>query len=328
VYWDYARHFETTDDAFIDSRQFGVAPKVSGYVTAVLVTDNQHVRAGEVIARIDDRDYRNAADQAEAEVAAAKATIQNIDAQIEARQAETDEAAAQEKQAQAALEFAEAEARRYQFLALRGSGTVQRAQQANSDLKQRQADLARAKAALAAAERQIAALRAQRAGAAASLARAKAQAAQAKLNLEYTAVTAAQAGRAVRLTAAAGQYAQTGQSLTMFVPDTIWVTANYKETQVDRMRPGNPVSISIDAYPKRKVHGHVDSIQPGSGTAFSLLPAENATGNYVKVVQRVPVKIAMEDAPADVALGPGMSAVPVARVRPDRSLFERITGQR
>jgi membrane fusion protein (multidrug efflux system) len=110
----------------------------------------------------------------------------------------------------------------------------------------------------------------------------------------------------------------------MFVPDEIWVTANYKETQVDRMRPGQPVDIEIDAYPERDFHGHVASVQPGSGTAFSLLPAENATGNYVKIVQRVPVKIILENPPTDVSLGPGMSVVPTVRVDPSPSLHERL----
>jgi membrane fusion protein (multidrug efflux system) len=326
VYWDYARHFETTDDAFIDSRQFSVAPKVSGYITAVPVTDNEHVVARHVITRIDDRDYRIAIAQAEAQVSSAKASILNIDAQTAAQQAQVDEAVALDKQAEAALQFAQAEAFRYQDLAKTGAGTIQRAQQATSELKQRQADVARTKAAVTASERQLAALRTQRGGAEASLQQGKAQVDQAKLNLEYTTVVAAQAGRVVRLTAAVGQYAQSGQSLSMFVPDTIWVTANYKETQLDQMRPGQAVEMSIDAYPGRAVHGRVESVQPGSGTAFSLLPAENATGNYVKVVQRVPVKITIENPPKDVALGPGMSVVPATRVRPEPSLYERITG--
>ena len=119
----------------------------------------------------------------------------------------------------------------------------------------------------------------------------------------------------VNLTAAVGQYAQAGTNFSLFVPDELWVTANYKETQLTDMRPGQPVTMRIDAYPNRVIHGHVDSVQPGSGTAFSLLPAQNATGNYVKIVQRVPVKIAMDNPPADVALGPGMSVVPAVRVR-------------
>jgi membrane fusion protein (multidrug efflux system) len=139
-------------------------------------------------------------------------------------------------------------------------------------------------------------------------------------------VTAAQAGRVVNLSAAVGQFAQAGTDLAMFVPDEIWVTANFKETQLAAMRPGQPATVQIDAYPDRAIRGHVASVQPGSGTAFSLLPAENATGNYVKIVQRVPVKIITDDPPADVALGPGMSVVPTVRVDPRPSLYERLVG--
>ena len=130
----------------------------------------------------------------------------------------------------------------------------------------------------------------------------------------------------VELTAAPGEYAQTGTSLAMFVPDKVWVTANFKETALDHMRPGDPVTLRIDAYPERQIRGHVASVQPGSGTAFSLLPPENATGNYVKIVQRVPVKIELDNPPQDVALGPGMSVVPTVRVNPHSSLYERLVG--
>jgi membrane fusion protein (multidrug efflux system) len=126
------------------------------------------------------------------------------------------------------------------------------------------------------------------------------------------------------LTAAVGQFAQAGTALTIFVPDQIWVTANFKETQLDAMRVGQPVTLEIDAYPERSIRGHVASVQPGSGTAFSLLPAQNATGNYVKIVQRVPVKIVIDAPPADVALGPGMSVVPTIRIDPTASLYERL----
>jgi membrane fusion protein (multidrug efflux system) len=164
------------------------------------------------------------------------------------------------------------------------------------------------------AQRQVEALKAQRKSAVASLAQAQAQRDQAQLNLSYTTVRAAQPGRVVNLSAAVGQLAQPGTNLTMFVPDEIWVTANFKETQLDRMRPGEPVTLKIDGYPGKAIRGHVDSVQPGSGTAFSLLPAQNATGNYVKIVQRVPVKIIMDDPPTDLPLGPGMSVVPTVRI--------------
>jgi membrane fusion protein, multidrug efflux system len=326
VYLDYAEHFQSTDDAFIAARQSALAPKVAGYITAVPVSDNEHVAAGDVIARIDDRDYRVALEQAEAQVAAAQASIENIDAQLQVQQAQISANEAQVEQAQAALVFAEQQNARYQDLAQKGAGTVQNAQKYSSQLLQQQAALASAQATLKLAQRQIESLKAQRNSAVASLAQAKAQRDQAQLNLSYTTVTAAQPGRVVNLSAAVGQFAQPGTSLTMFVPDQIWVTANFKEIQLDRMRPGEPATLAIDAYPERTIHGHVDSVQPGSGTAFSLLPAQNATGNYVKIVQRVPVKIVMDDPPTDVALGPGMSVVPTVRIDPTPSLFERLRG--
>ena len=175
-------------------------------------------------------------------------------------------------------------------------------------------------------QRQVEALKAQRASAVASLAQAKAQRDQARINLGYTTVTADQAGRVVQLGAAVGQYAQPGANLTMFVPDHIWIWANFRETQLDHMRPGQPVTISIDAYPERTIQGHLASVQPGSGTAFSLLPAQNATGNWVKIVQRVPIKIVMENPPTDVALGPGMSVETSVRVNTNPSLYDRLRG--
>ena len=324
VYWSYASDFESTDDAFIAARQIAIAPKVTGYVTQVPVTDNQHVGAGAVIARIDDRDYRIALEQASAQVAAAQASIQNIDAQVAVQGAQINSSEAQVEQAQAALVFAQQQSVRYEDLARKGAGTVQNAQQYNSQLLQQEAALKSAQAALTVAQRQIDALKAQRSSAEASLAQAVAQRDQAQLNLSYTTVTAAQAGRVVNLTASPGEFAQAGTNLTMFVPDEIWVTANFKETQLASMRPGQLASMHIDAYPNRAIRGHVASVQPGSGTAFSLLPAENATGNYVKVIQRVPVKIVIDNPPTDVALGPGMSVVPSVRINSEPSLYERL----
>jgi membrane fusion protein, multidrug efflux system len=325
LYWDYASHFESTDDAFIAARQFTIAPKVPGYLTAVPVTDNEHVVAGQVIARIDDRDYRNALAQAKAQVAAARANIENIDAQIVVQQAQIHANQAQVDQAQAALVFAEQQAKRYQELAATAlAGTVQDAQRFTSGLRQQQAAVESAQATLALARRQIEALKAQRSSAVANLGLRKAQFNQARLDLSHTIVTADQPGRVVHLSAAVGEFAQPGTNLTMFVPDDIWVWANFKETQLDYMRPGQPVTLEIDAFPERNIHGHVASVQPGSGTAFSLLPVENATGNYVKIVQRVPVKLVMDDPPGDVALGPGMSVVPTVRIDPAPSRLERL----
>jgi membrane fusion protein, multidrug efflux system len=324
LYWDYTSHFESTDDAFIAARQFAIAPQVAGYVTAVPVTDNQHVDKGGVVAQIDQRDYRAALAQAQAQVAGAEAGIHNIDAQIATQDAQIGANQAQVAQAQANMELARVTWGRDQPLVKQGWATAQQGTTDVQTLKAQQSAVDSAQAALKVAQRQIGTLRAQHASAEASLAQAQAQLDQAKLNLGYTTVTAEQPGRVVNLTGAVGQYAQAGTNLSMFVPDEIWVVANYKETQLDRMRPGQPAEIEIDAYPERDFHGHVASVQPGSGTAFSLLPAENATGNYVKIVQRVPVKIILDNPPADVSLGPGMSVVPTVRVDPSPSLYERL----
>ena len=305
LYVDNGSHFVTTDDAFIAARQFAVAPKVPGYLTSVPVTDNQHVDTGEVLARIDESDYRVALAQAEAAVAAAQAGIANIDAQIEVQQAQITASETQVKLSEARLVYAQQQSERYGELAKEGWSSRQTGELAISELYQQQAALANARANVTVANRQLESLKAQR-------------------NLSYTTVTAAQPGRIVQLGAAVGQLAQAGTALSMFVPDEIWVVANFKETQLDAMRPGQPVSFGIDAYPGREIHGHVASVQPGSGTAFSLLPAENATGNYVKIVQRVPVKVVIDQAPTDVALGPGMSVVPTVRTDLSPSLYERL----
>jgi membrane fusion protein, multidrug efflux system len=315
VYWLQVRHFESTDDAFVAARSFSVAPKVGGYVASVPVTDNQHVKEGDLLARIDDRDYRIAVDQAEAQLAVAEANIASIDAQIDSQHAQIDQARAQLTQAEAQLQFAREEADRARDLVQKGAGTVQRAQQTKSDFEAQQANTSRAKAAQIGTELGLKILQAQHKSVEASRQQAQAQLDQARLNLQYTNIVAAQSGRVVKLSGAKGTFVTPAQSLMMFVPDEVWIVANYKETQLADMRPGQPVEIRIDAYPGRKLRGHVDSMQPGSGTAFSLLPAENATGNYVKVVQRVPVKIVVDDWPSDVPVGPGMSVVPWTRVR-------------
>ena len=324
LYWDNASHYETTDDAFIAARQFAIAPKVSGYITAVPVTDNQHVVTGQVIARIDDRDYTTALAQAAAQLASAQASIANIDAQIAVQQAQVEQSGSQLQQQAASLTFAQQQASRYGKLAKDGWGTVQDAQQYTSQRRQALAGLRAAQAGQVAAARQLSVLKAQLSGARANLAEAVAQRDQAKLNLSYTVITAAQPGHVVQLSGAVGEYVQPGTAIAMFVPDDIWVTANFKETQLDHMRPGDKVTLSIDAYPDRTIKGHVASVQPGSGTAFSLLPAENATGNFVKIVQRVPVKIVLDHPPADLAIGPGMSVLPSVRVDPSPSLIERL----
>jgi membrane fusion protein (multidrug efflux system) len=300
LWWLHARNYESTDDAFIDTRTVQISAQVAAAIVDVPVTDNQSVEAGTELVRLDDRDYIAQRDQN-------KANVDNLIAQIVAQEAKIDQADKQVAQAQAMLTFAQQEAERYQRLAQQGSGTVEAAQQYHSNFLQAQASLAAAQANATATRKQETVLKAQ-------LESARAQLDQAQTNLSRTIITAPVAGRVTQLTAAKGAYAAVGQALMMFVPRDVWVTANFKETQLDLMRPGQPVDIEVDAYPDQTFAGHVDSVQAGSGTAFSLLPAENATGNYVKIVQRVPVKIVFNKPPA-VLLGPGMSVVPTVKVR-------------
>lgn len=314
MWWSYARQFETTDDAFVDARTVAYGAQVAGAITDVLVTDNQHVTTGQVLIRIDPRDYQAKLDQAVAQTRQASASIDNYTAQIEAQQARIAQADKQVSEAQAALRFSTQENSRYQDLLAKGAGTAQRAQQASSDLLQKQATFDAAVANANVTKRQIAVLRTLRENAQAQLSSAQAAVDEARANLDRTTIVAPGPGHIAKLSAGKGAYATPGMALLMFVPDEVWVTANFKETQLADMRVGQKVTMEIDAYPSREFHGHVDSIQAGSGTAFSLLPAENATGNYVKIVQRVPVKLVF-DHPPDVLLGPGMSVVPSVKVR-------------
>lgn len=312
----YFNPYETTDDAFVDARSFSLAAKVSGYLDDVAAADNAHVEAGAVIARIAPRDYQIAVDQAQAQVESARAAITNAAAQIDVASAAIEEAKARETSSAAALQFAKDEADRQRQLQQGGAGSLQTSQQAESNLRQAQAAYAEAQANISSAMKNKVAAEAQRTSAQASLKQAEAQKESADQNLLYTTLTAAQPGRVVKISGAKGQFVQAGQAIAMFVPDEIWVTANFKETQLADMRAGQPAELTIDAYPDHVLHGKVDSVQPGSGTAFSLLPAENATGNYVKVTQRVPVKIVVDQWPKDVSIGPGMSVVPTVTVRP------------
>ncbi len=300
VWWVNAGHYETTDDAFIDARTVQISAQVSAAIVEVPVTDNQLVEAGAVLVRLDDRDFKAQLDQS-------KANIVNIDAQIAAQQARVEQAEKQAAESQANLTFAQQQERRYTDLVSKGAVTVEQAQQYASGLRQAQANFSAAERNFVVTQKQLPVLQAQRQQAVAQLEIAEA-------NFSRIVITAPIAGRVTQLAATKGNYAAVGQALMMFVPREVWVTANFKETQLTGVRPGAPVDISIDTYPNRTFKGHVDSIQAGSGTAFSLLPAENATGNFVKIVQRVPVKIVF-DQPPDVLLGPGMSVVPSVKIR-------------
>jgi membrane fusion protein (multidrug efflux system) len=289
IWWLNARQFEDTDDAFIDTHIVHVASQIAGQVIAVQVTDNQLVRRGQVIAELNSQDE----------------TAKLAQVQAQGAQAETqyEQALASQTGALAQAANAAADLARYRAL-----------QQTNPQaVAQQQVDQA------VATERnnraQAAAAAAQVAGAKAQIKTVEAQIAAAQISLGYTQIVAPVDGHVTQRSVALGNYVTPGQDLMTIVPLQLWVTANFKETQLALMRPGQPVTVAVDACGDADIRGHVDSIQRGAGQAFGILPPENATGNYVKVVQRVPVKILLDRVPKDCTLGPGMSVEPTVKVR-------------
>ncbi len=328
-YLTIGRYLESTDDAYVKADSTIIAPKVSGYIAKVLVGDNEKVKAGHVLAKIDDRDFKAALDQARADVAAAEASVRNLDAQLELQQPVIEQSTADVTAADANLKFAQEERARYDDLMKSGSGTIQRAQQTDATLRASNAQLQHAKSGLLAAQRKVDVLTAQRAQATAQLERARAVADQAELNLSYTEITAPVDGTVGARSLRVGQFVQAGTQLMAVVPlDAVYVVANFKETQLTHVRAGQPVELRIDSFRNQTLHGHVDSLSPASGLEFALLPPDNATGNFTKIVQRVPVKIVLDDHSLSGLLRPGMSAEPTvdtkATVQAERETAKRL----
>jgi membrane fusion protein (multidrug efflux system) len=316
-YWTVGQYLVSTDDAYVKADNTTIAPKVSGYLREVLVGDNERVKAGEVLARIDERDFQVALDQARSDVAAAQAAIASKQAQLGVQQTVIDAARATVDVDKATVTFAAQENKRYTDLASTGYGSVQNAQQAQSRIAGAQAALQRDTANLASALKQVDLLKAEIAQATASLARANAAQSQAELNLGYTSVVAPIDGIVGNRSLRVGQFVQAGTQLMSVVPAIgAYVVANYKETQLTDVRQGQAVDIAVDMFPGHIVHGRVDSIAPASGQEFALLPPDNATGNFTKVVQRIPVKIALDrDNDSLVELRPGMSVIPTIETK-------------
>lgn len=310
-YWTTGRFLVSTDDAYVQADSTIVAPKVSGYLDEVLVEDNQPVKAGQVLARIDDRDFRAAVDQARADVTAAEASVHNFGAEINLQGAEIAQAKAQIAATQASLTFAEADAERYRDLMKTGAGTVQRAQQTEATRAEASAQLVRDEAALSSAERKIAVLTTAREQAEAQADRTRAVAHQAELNLGYTTIVAAVDGTIGARSLRVGQYVTAGTQLMAVVPlHAVYIVANFKETQITDVRANQPVEVEVDSFPGVKLRGRVDSLAPASGLEFALLPPDNATGNFTKIVQRIPVKIVFDDSEMSRVLRAGMSVEP------------------
>jgi len=315
-YLTTGRYLETTDDAYVKADSTIIAPKVSGHIAEVLVSDNEPVKAGQLMARIDDRDFKTALNQAKADVAASEAAVKNLNTQIELQEPLIQQQAAEVDATEASLKFAQQERARYDDLMKSGAGTIQRAQQTDAALRSQSAQLRQGKAGLLAANKKVEVLSTQRAQAVAQLDRARAVEQQAALNLSYTQITAPVDGTVGARTLRVGQYVQAGTQLMAVVPlDQVYVVANFKETQLTHVRNGQPVELRVDSFHSTRLKGHVDSLSPASGLEFALLPPDNATGNFTKIVQRVPVKIVLDDRRLSGLLRPGMSAVPTVNTK-------------
>ncbi len=314
-YFRYVAPYESTDDAFIDGHTISIAPQVSGHVSRLLVNDNQEVKQGDLLVEIDPRDYDTKLAQARANLVAANSRLEQAKAQLPVDEAKTGEEQANVVAAQADATRAEADLKRYQAVESRAVSQSQidlAAAQAKSLAAQ--VDVARNKQ--REAEAQVTLSQANVATAAADVEQNTAALRQAEIDLSYTKIVAPEDGRVTHRSVEAGNYVQAGQALLAIVPHDVWVTANFKETQLTYMKAGQPVSVKVDAYPQKRLKAHVDSIQAGTGAQFSLLPPENAAGNYVKVVQRVPVKIVFDESPEAISALPlGASVVPKVRVK-------------
>ncbi len=314
-YFRFVVPFESTDNAFIEGYVIPMASQVPGRVAELLVKDNQAVKQGAVVLKIDPRDYEASLAQAHADLAVARSRLDQAKAQVRVSEAKFAQALATVTAAEAEDRRAADDLKRYESVESRAVS------KSASDLARSQAQAAKAnldavRSQAKAAEAEVGLSEAGVETASAALQQAEAKLRQAELNLSYTELLAPEDGRVTRRVVERGAYIQPGQALMAMVPRRYWVIANFKETQLTHMRVGQPVEVVVDAYPSRKIKGHVESMQSGAGARFSLFPPENATGNYIKVVQRVPVKIVLDDLPEnDLALGPGMSVVPKVRVK-------------
>jgi membrane fusion protein (multidrug efflux system) len=317
-WWTVGRFIETTDDAYVGGNITAVSPHVAGFVAQILVRDNQHVRAGQLLIRLDGRDFQAALDHARAAVVARRAALAGLEAQYALRQAMIREAAANLDAKAARARFAGEDAVRYRDLALTGFGTRRNAERAAAASKAARSETRSARAELAAARQQLTVLGAEIAAARAGLAQAEADLRTARLNLGYTEIRAPIDGYIGNRSAQVGAYVASGAYLLSVIPaHGLWVDANFKEDQLAHMRPGQAATVVADVLPGKIFHGHVQSLAPAAGAVFSVIPPENATGNFTKIVQRVPVRIALDGGEARLGrLRPGLSATVRVDTRP------------
>ena len=311
----YIVPYVDTDDAFIAGFTSYISPRVAGPVIHLLITDNQEVKKGDLLVEIDPNDYETALAQARADLASAQSQVDSAKAQVDVSESKVIQAQAAVVSAEAVNERAMADLKRYQTVESRAISKTS-FDQTQAEARSAAADLQSAQSQVESAEAQVVLSKAEVETANASVLQAEARLRQAELNLSYTKIVAPFDGRITARSVQPGNYLEAGQAMFALVPRYVWVTANFKETQLTYMRPGQPVRVHVDAYPQRDFKAHVDSLQFGTGATFSLLPPENAVGNYVKIVQRVPVKIVFdEDLPTNLDISPGLSVEPTVRVR-------------
>jgi membrane fusion protein (multidrug efflux system) len=317
-WWTTGRYYVSTDDAYVGAKNATLSPKVSGYISDIVVADNARVAAGDVIARIDDGDYRLAVQTARDQIAVQQAAIERLGRQAAAQQAAVDQARAQLASAQAGSTRADLELKRQQDLAARQINSKQSLEQAQASYDQSVAAVQSAQAAIESAEANVEVLKAQQEEARRTLQQYRTSLAKAERDLSFTVIRAPFDGVIGNRAVQVGDYVQPTQRLASLVPlDAIYIDANFKETQLAKVHPGQPVSIAVDAFPDRKVEGKVVSVAPASGSVFSLLPPDNATGNFTKIVQRLPVRILVPAAVAEQSLlRPGMSVVVSVNTKP------------
>ena len=324
-WWTTGSYLVSTDDAYVGAKSATLSPKVSGYISDIVVADNARVSAGDVIARIDDGDYKLAVQAARDQIAIQQASIERLGQQVTAQQAAVDQARAQVASAKAAATRADLELKRQQDLSSRQVSSKQLLEQAQAANEQAIASVQAAEAALESATANVGVIQAQQEEARRTLKQSETSLAKSERDLAFTVIRAPFDGvignRAVQI----GDYVQPTQRLASLVPlDAIYIDANFKETQLARVQPGQPVNISVDAYPEHDLEGKVASIAPASGSVFSLLPPDNATGNFTKIVQQLPVRILVPSAIAEKSLlRPGMSVVVSVNTKPGAPSVEQ-----
>lgn len=308
-WWTTSRFIQDTDDAYVGGDVTVIGSKVPGYIQALAVVDNQRVAKGDLLVKIDDRDYRAALERADAAVAAQEASLGNLDATAQLQESVIAQARAGVAAAIAEATRSHLDDARYADLSQKSAVSIESAQRARADYQTAQAGTARAQAAVQAAERQLTVIASQRRQVEAALAQAKAERDTAQLNLSYTELRAPIDGVIGNRRAQVGAYASAGSQMLVVVPaHGLWVDANFKEDQLARMHVGQPVDVHADVLPGHPFKGHIASLAPATGAQFSILPPENATGNFTKIVQRVPVRVQLEGKDGDLdVLRPGLS---------------------